>query len=1445
MAQPSLNPPGAPAVGMNDISRIPGYGTGLAGEAYVASASIRSLETLKAVIYDEPQPDHRFTATEIVYGGRDSDTTVADFLQHDAGSLNGDGDRYEIGPGGVALTGYVYIPPGSHDITIHADDQYSLKIGGRLFSEDTTNNPKEPYEATANFAGGLYAVELLFVDAGGGSFLRMDIDGVPVDQSAFYKSVSDFTDPPNDTPTIPVDDYHPSHFVGIERRDGADQITGDDGRNKIDGEGGRDILDGGGNDDHLLGGYGDDKLIGGDGDDVMDGGRGSDLLLGGAGDDVLIARSDAGEQRIGQLAVGQPTRPDPDGEVNAGRQKLIGWLDQPLRGDDILVGGEGNDTFLISPQINGKREIIERHVRYDGSINWAGVAGENDELHDHWVDSFGIDVIADYNAAEDTIAIAGHTADIDHYGSITYRDVNGDGIEESIITVISKQRGNGGAHDKDLIGQVIVYGDRVEREDVLVDAGVTYGIVDNIRDLAEAIYPEGPSKVTSVGETTIRGYDTRGPNGQMGAITGDPENHVTNRYEDEVTYATGDAEPYEATRAPFDQVELREIAGVTRVGDNDHNVLRGDAQGGYKQPAALGYWTPEGRGTNAHADAMGNDPLKTYTLYENQALARAGDLVMGPDGTPATAWRFNGEDQFAHIKHNAAYQVTQGTIAIWVRPRDLDDKSVFLSKDARGTKDGGHFHLGHTSDGKLLLRFAPGDGESNKSWVADVGLAEGQWSHLAVNFTDKGLRIFVDGERVAGSAWTAVEGDLATPELLKTAYLLQNTEGWILGASSANTEANDSGGAFAADDDKLDDAFEGDLAGLGLWGGSQRRDALSKNEINKLIEDGADSFLMGKLAGAAEPSGDDTLKGRRGNDTLYGEDGDDTLVGGRGNDQLVGGYGDDFLKGAKGNDVLEGGFGSDILLAGAGDDLLISRSDVGEDRAGQLVLGAPSRPFPDASIDLTQLKLVDWVDQAVVGDDFLWGGAGNDHFYFELGINAKLDIIQKHVMDDRSIHWHGVAGENRRIHDHWVDGIGIDIIGDFNASQDKISVIGHTVNVKVSYHTIDTDGDGRDDDAVSVITAYSQQGNGGGAHDEDYLGYIVVFGDMVTEDMIETDAGVHHGVIKTIDELQTAMAPAGTKHAVEHDGQTLYGYDSRDVDGDPIGSRPVDFSQNQWLEQQSSRLKSSIADDLRKANIMLESDGDRFNGLTSFEEMDHTDAQARGNGTIALSFNADTIGNGNQTLFSKDHSGFGEGGHVMVYLDSQGFIRVRYQSETESFYLRSDERVEAGVDTHVAFAFNRWGGELYVDGQLNDSEEAYWGGMRNNTEDAVIGASTAARYQDNDNLRDFFDGSISDVVYLNRDLEPAEVLLLATADGEIGALSDTVRTGKRPAQQDDVYPDFEDDSGFVFDGAGMAYEAGSAPDQPWQADVAYPEFASEFDALAGNMPPDPSEIGLL
>ncbi|MEL7468886.1 MAG: LamG-like jellyroll fold domain-containing protein [Pseudomonadota bacterium] len=1413
-----------PAVAMASISDVPSQGSGLAGEVYVTNGSIWSISVLEDIIATR-SPVSTFTASELLYSGRRSDTTVGEFLGDDAASIQGvPGDVFEMGPSGLTFTGYVYIPAGVHEIAVSSDDGFSLKLGGVEFSEFEGTRGTEETARVADFAGGLYAMELLYFDAGGGQSLNLEIDGITVDQSAFYQSIADFTNPPANVPLVPVADYHPSYFL----EDALDIATTDTptaGADSIEGGGADETIDGGAGDDYINGGYGNDKIIGGDGDDVLLGGRGADLLIGGDGDDLLIGRSDANEQRIGQLALGTPTRPDtPEGDVNEDRQKLKGYEDQPLIGDDIMIGGAGSDVFMINPLINAKLHIIQKHTRSDGTINWAGVAGENTYLHDHWVDHFGNETIADYVAGEDQIAVIGHTATI---GSIDYRDVDGDGDIESIITVVSNQHGGGGAHDDDLLGQIIVHGDRVEEDDIITDAGVTYGIVETYAEVAEAIFPEGDLKVTEINGELVYGYDTRDDQGNLGPITGSPEDYIDNPYLDDaaahgITFAAPTPEALNETRFPFEQLGTVSVAGQTDSGTPGDDVIApvyADPDG---LPGALGYYsfTDNGAADGAYEDARGGPTAKAYTLYENQALLRTDGLTTGPDGVTVNALEFNGEDEYAFIKHDPVMSVTQGTISIWVRPDDLTEDSTFLSKDQSGRDLGGHFRLGHTSDGQLFMRFADGNGRwGNNAWETVTPVfTEGEWAHVAVNFTETGITVYVDGAPLSDIVWQELEGGVATPGAFTEAFILQNENPWVLGADAYRSDVNATAQIFAVDDEDLDRAFDGAVAEFGVWGGFTPEDALTQDEINELITDGPGAALTNPSGPQPMLAGEDVFEGGDGDDLIFGEAGNDTLDGGAGNDSIEGGYGDDWIEGGSGNDELDGGRGNDILFGGDGDDLLWARSDGGEQRAGQLVLDDPSRPLGN-QIDPEYLKLSDWIDQPLEADDILVGGSGNDTFYIQTLINGTKDILLEHTQEDRSIRYNGVAGENKYVHDHWVDLSGIDVIADFKRGEDQIKIIGHTTNIlDITHKSYDSDGDGVHDDAMSIVQIYSQQGNGGGAHDEDIIGYAVVFGDLVTEDDIETDAGTHFGIVRTVDDIQEAVAPTGeTKISVTDDGVTIYGYDSRDIEGNPMAADPLSFSSNPFLDQvdfASSKTGGPLT-------VIVENDGGTFDGVDDVVTVAHTQDQAQAEGTWAFSFTADTPGDGRQVILSKDHSGYKDGGHLSFYVDGNDYFYVRFQSETETRHLKyRDEKIEAGETYHIAFAFDADTIALYVNGEMVDADEGFANGMLGNTEGTVIGASTMQRWNDDDRLRDFFDGTVEKVSVFDRAIDPVEAILLAEADGDHSVLTSEVndQTGATMPLADIVGDDgdnslYGDEGDNVMDGgAGRDVLIGRAGD---------------------------------
>jgi Ca2+-binding RTX toxin-like protein len=185
------------------------------------------------------------------------------------------------------------------------------------------------------------------------------------------------------------------------------------------------------------------------------------------------------------------------------------------------------------------------------------------------------------------------------------------------------------------------------------------------------------------------------------------------------------------------------------------------------------------------------------------------------------------------------------------------------------------------------------------------------------------------------------------------------------------------------------------------------------------------------------------------------------------------------ISGGTGADLLVGGFGADRMSGGNGSDVLLSRSDAGEMVAAQ---DGTTQIFAE---ETAAFKAV---------NDTLTGGAGGDTFRFEGNVNAKDEIVAKHVNADGTIDWVGVTGENGATHDHWVDGFGNDVIRDFNRAQgDKIEISAHTAEVK-SIELKDSNGDGKNDYSVITVTPLGVL-----ARMTRPLGTITVYGNLVKQ----------------------------------------------------------------------------------------------------------------------------------------------------------------------------------------------------------------------------------------------------------------------------------------------------------------------------------------------------------
>ncbi|MEM9264439.1 MAG: calcium-binding protein [Cyanobacteria bacterium P01_F01_bin.13] len=199
--------------------------------------------------------------------------------------------------------------------------------------------------------------------------------------------------------------------------------------------------------------FGNDRLRGGDGDDWLQDQLGSDRMFGGDGNDVLVSLSDSNTPRENKR-IGANV--DDGNDVDKLVFKPRFYNPDRLQANDRMTGGAGADTFMFGLQINAPEDIYQQHIQADGLINWGmnGVAGENNNYHDHWVEGIGRDTITDFSGTGgegDKIVITGHTVEYkviaESNRQITlgvYSDQGADGVR------------GGGAHDMDVLGVIKV-----------------------------------------------------------------------------------------------------------------------------------------------------------------------------------------------------------------------------------------------------------------------------------------------------------------------------------------------------------------------------------------------------------------------------------------------------------------------------------------------------------------------------------------------------------------------------------------------------------------------------------------------------------------------------------------------------------------------------------------------------------------------------------------------------------------------------------------------------------------------------------------------------------------------------------------------------------------------------------------------------------------------------
>ncbi|MEM9581621.1 MAG: calcium-binding protein [Pseudomonadota bacterium] len=882
--------------------------------------------------------------------------------------------------------------------------------------------------------------------------------------------------------------------------------------------------------------------------------------------DRIISYADAGE-------------PDP-----AQTDGADGRVDAPIPPEDSadrITGGGGADRFEFHALIDAKDEVIAEHTGTSGRTNWANVAGDNDNVHDHWVAGFGLDIITDFSKSEgDTILIKGHTATI---ADVTYGE-DGEG-SFSLIRVISQQGDGGaggantatGAHDEDPLGLIKVYGDKITQNDVTVEnsndgidrlehadalASIAGGITQEVASNTDGTNYDGSlyrqRDIVHIGEGR-QSVDAGGGNDRIYSYSdgGEPDPAQTDGADGRVNPPVPDGQADDVIKggqgkdtfafrllldAKDDIIEKhtrddgtvnwRKVAGendnvhdhwVNGIGNDvilDFSNQDGDKidiRGHTVEIASLTYGeddggdyslitlrSQQGDGGGAHDE----DPLGTIKVYgdrvERDDIKLKAKVFYGvdqldeiaemeaqaPASTPereitqptwgaanpeAINLTFEGTDRGDLLKAGSGQQTLNGgggkDRLISYGDAGEPDPAQTDGADGRinpalpeGTGDdvltGGdkgdrfEFHALLNARADIIAQHTGKTGHVN--WRGVAGENDDVHGHWVEGFgndviTDysksEGDKIIVRGHTVEIAEVTYGSDDGGEFSLIRV--ISQQGDG---GAGGANTETG------AHDEDPLgtikvygDKVSEGDIKveAAGVFDGVDRL-----NSVDALAAyNGGVVAVQSATDGAAIVTAPDTIKTR---------------------------------------DTVEIGSGAQTVSTGAGRDSIRVYGDAGEPDPAQTE-GAAGRKNP--ATDPARAR------------DVVSGGQGRDSFTFNALLNATAEVMARHTRDDGTINWRKVAGENDAVHDHWVEGIGEDVLLDYsNQDGDTLTIRGHTVEIADITYGEDEGGD------FSLISLRSQQGDGGGAHDEDPLGSLKVYGDKVTADDITVKAKVFDGI---------------------------------------------------------------------------------------------------------------------------------------------------------------------------------------------------------------------------------------------------------------------------------------------------------------------------------------------
>ncbi|PRY84611.1 LamG-like jellyroll fold domain-containing protein [Donghicola tyrosinivorans] len=117
--------------------------------------------------------------------------SLSDFLG-DAGAVTDGDGSVAMTTMGMHFTGYIWLDAGAHSFTVRSDDGFALFVGEAEMMRYSTPRPQAATSASADFAAGLYQIDVYYYENGGSQALELTLDGAALKPSQLYTSIQSY-----------------------------------------------------------------------------------------------------------------------------------------------------------------------------------------------------------------------------------------------------------------------------------------------------------------------------------------------------------------------------------------------------------------------------------------------------------------------------------------------------------------------------------------------------------------------------------------------------------------------------------------------------------------------------------------------------------------------------------------------------------------------------------------------------------------------------------------------------------------------------------------------------------------------------------------------------------------------------------------------------------------------------------------------------------------------------------------------------------------------------------------------------------------------------------------------------------------------------------------------------------------------------------------------------